>query len=72
MNTEPDKDSNPLHTYEIKKNDYEKRLMERLRYNIDDLTVKLERANMKYHESEYKAKLAEERKQNYEEVSHIY
>jgi len=67
LETEPNK-HDLFYPFEQKKNDYEKRLMDKLKFNIDDLTVKLEKANTKYYESEYKAKLAEERKQNYGEV----
>ena len=67
LETEPNK-PDLFYPFEKKRNNYEKQLMDKLKYNIDDLTVKLEKANMKFYEAEYKAKLAEERKQNYGEV----
>jgi len=45
--------------------------MEKLKNNVDDLTVKLEKANMKFFEADYNAKLAEDRKQHSVEVNFV-
>ncbi len=71
LNTQVEEDRQNMFFNEIenKKNEYEKKMMDKMKLMIDDLTTRLEKSNMKYYEAEYKANLAEERKQSYGEVS---